>query len=178
MSKYTCKIATKEEIERIFDYEIKNHLNDNRWKLWKRDTVKWCVKGKAIMYVGIINGIVITSAVAMISKDIIQNAGDRSEEDELVNETTAYLSAFRTIKKYEGKGFFSRLYKYMENDLKNRGYTKLTLGVEPKDVRNMKIYFKWGFDKYIKTSYETNPPKNDFVEEETYLVNYYYKELI
>lgn len=178
MNKYTCKIATKEEVERIFNYEIANHTNDNRWNIWKEETIKWTLNGKAIMYVGMVNDRVITSAIAALSKDIIQNAGEKSEEDELVNKTTAYLSAFRTVKAYEGKGYFSKLYKFMEMDLRKKGYNKLTLGVEPKDVRNMKIYFKWGFDKYIKTAYETYPPKNDFVEEETYLVNYYYKELL
>jgi len=32
----------------------------------------------------------------------------------------AYLAAFRTNKEYEGKGFFSKLYKFMENDLKEK----------------------------------------------------------
>ena len=177
MSKYIYRIATKEEIQKIFDYEIENHPNDNRWVIWKNEMVKWDSEKKAIMYIGIINGKIITTATAMIDKSIVQNAGEESDEDELVNRTTAYLSAFRTIKEYEGKGYFSRLYRFMENDLKHRGYKRLTLGVEPKEVRNMKIYFKWGFDKYIKTAYETYPPKNDFVEGETILVNYYYKEL-
>ena len=59
----------------------------------------------------------------------------------------------------------------MENDLKKRGFKILTLGVEPKEVRNMQIYFKWGYTNYIKTDYEYYPSG------EKILVNYYEKEL-
>ena len=38
-----------------------------------------------------------------------------------------YLSAFRTRKEYQGKGYFSKLYKFMEDDLKSRGYTTLVV---------------------------------------------------
>ena len=59
----------------------------------------------------------------------------------------------------------------MENDLKERGFKIFTLGVEPKEVRNMQIYFRWGYINYIKTDYEYYPSG------EKILVNYYEKEL-
>lgn len=52
----------------------------------------------------------------------------------------AYLAAFRTNKEYEGKGYFSKLFKFAENNLKERGYKELSLGVGPEVVRNMEIY--------------------------------------
>ena len=51
----------------------------------------------------------------------------------------------------------------MENDLVQRGYTELCLGVKSKRVRNMQIYFNWGFVNYIRT----NPDED--------MTNYYYK---
>ena len=59
----------------------------------------------------------------------------------------------------------------MEKDLKQRGFKKLTLGVEPCEIKNMKIYFNWGYDKYIKTDYEVYPSG------EKILVNYYSKDI-
>lgn len=59
----------------------------------------------------------------------------------------------------------------MENDLKEKGYKTLTLGVEPSKVRNIQIYFKWGFTKYIKTDYEYYP------NGEKAIVNYYKKDV-
>lgn len=44
----------------------------------------------------------------------------------------------------------------MENDLKKRCFNYLPLGVEPCEIRNIQIYFKLGFTKYIKTEYESH----------------------
>ncbi len=91
--------------------------------------------------------------------------------DKLINETTAYLTGFRTNKEYNNKGYFSKLYKFMESDLKQKGYKSLTLGVEASEVRNMMIYFSYGFTKYIKSENETYP------DGKSILVNYYQKDL-
>lgn len=45
----------------------------------------------------------------------------------------------------------------MIDDLKNRGYEKVTLGVEPNETENLKIYQYLGFNEFIKSSQETYP---------------------
>ena len=114
---------------------------------------------------GILNNEIITEATAIVSENDI----DMQNKDSLVGEGKAYLTAFRTNKKFENQGYFSKLYKFMENDLKKRGFNSLTLGVEPCETRNIQIYLKWGFSKYIKTDYEYYP------NGEKILVNYYEK---
>ena len=57
------------------------------------------------------------------------------------------------------------------NDLKEKGYKNATVGVEPCEVKNMQIYFKYGFDKFIKADYETYPDGTKT------LVLYYAKDL-
>lgn len=59
----------------------------------------------------------------------------------------------------------------MEKDLKNGGYTLLTLQVEPNEVRNYKIYYHYGFSKFIKSGVEVYP------DETQINVNYYGKKL-
>lgn len=116
---------------------------------------------------GILIEEIITECTAIISSNDL----DMQNKENLIGDKKAYLTAFRTNKEYEGKGYFSKLYKFMEKDLKERGFTSLTLGVEPCEVRNIQIYFKWGFDKYIKTCYEYYP------NGEKTLVNYYEKTI-
>jgi len=45
----------------------------------------------------------------------------------------------------------------MINDLKSKGYEKVTLGVEPTETKNLKIYKHLGFNEYIKFAQETYP---------------------
>ena len=89
----------------------------------------------------------------------------------------AYLAAFRTNKEYEGKGYFSKLYKFVENDLKNRGYTELSLGVGPEAVRNIEIYFHLGFRDYIKTLIEYEISKDDPLKKEEDVILFYKKKI-
>ena len=74
---------------------------------------------------GLLNGKIITECTAIISVDDL----NMQNKDNLLGEKTAYPTPFRTNKEFENKGYFSKLYKFMENDLKQKGFTTLTLGV-------------------------------------------------
>ena len=119
MSEYICKIATIEEMEQNWNYLIEIHPNNNAWKIYKEEAIKNMKEKNTIVYYGILNGTIISEATAFIS--------NTNDTNELVNENTSYVSAFRTRKEYQGKGYFSKLYNFMENDLKNKGYTKLAV---------------------------------------------------
>lgn len=168
---YKCKIASLEELSKKCDYEIEIHPNDNKWIEFKRIALKNF--NTRITYIGLLDDRIITEATAIISEDDL----DMQNKEGLISETTAYLTGFRTNKEYEGKGYFSKLYKYMESDLKQKGFKKLTLGVEPNEVRNMQIYFNWGYTNYIKTAYEEYPNYNENKESEIIMGNYYYKNI-
>ena len=119
MSEYICKIATIEEMEQNWDYLIEINPNNYAWKIYKEEAIKNMKEKNTIVYYGMLNGTIISEATAFIS--------NTDDTNELVNEHTSYLSAFRTRKEYQGKEYFSKLYNFMENDLKNRGYTKLVV---------------------------------------------------
>lgn len=148
MKEYLCKIATIDEMEAKWNYEIKKHKNPN-WKMWKAEAIERASNGKSIIYHGILSGEIICETTAMIDKSIVQNG------DGLVDDKTAYLCAFRTIEKYRGKGYFSKLFNFMIDDLKRKGYEKVTLGVEPTETDNLKIYQYLGFSEFIKSAQET-----------------------
>ena len=150
--KFICKIPTLEEMNIKWDYEIEQHQEDkSNWIIWKAKAIENFMKGNTIPYYGVLNGKIICEASALINAEIVQNS------DALVGKNTAYLSAFRTIPEYQGNGYFGILFKFVLNDLKEKGYTKVTLGVEPNEEKNKKIYKHYGFTEYIKSSTETYP---------------------
>lgn len=171
MNKYICKIATLDELNEKWDYNISIHNDKNRWRVFKENAVNNHNTGKAILYIGKLNDEIICEATANLDVSITQNS------EGLVNENTAYLTAFRTNKEFEGQGYFSRLYKFMEADLKSRGINTLTLGVEPTEERNLQIYTKWGYTNFIKSAYEIYPPDKKGGKSLKILVNYYSKEI-
>lgn len=171
METYQCKVASLEEIMQKMDYEIAIHPGDKSWEFWKEETRSFFEKQKRICYVGILDGKIICEATAAISKDAAQNP------EGLIDESTAYLFAFRTNEGERGKGYFSKLYQFMEADLKSRGYTRFTLGVEPKETQNLEIYKHLGFVHFIKEAYEEEPTVVEGIKPEKVLVHYYLKEI-
>lgn len=162
---YKCVIANKELIIKKWDEEIRKHNNSKIWIDFKEESLRNL--DTRTIYMGILDGEIITECTAITSDD----DSDMQNKDNLIGKNKAYLTAFRIKKEYENKGYFSKLYKFMEDDLKRKGFTSLTLGVEPSEVRNMMIYFNWGFINYIKSDYEYYP------NNEKILVNYYEKNL-
>lgn len=162
---YKCVIANKELIIKKWDEEIRKHNNSKIWIDFKEESLRNL--DTRTIYMGILDGEIITECTAITSDDDL----DMQNKDNLIGKNKAYLTAFRINKEYENKGYFSKLYKFMEDDLKRKGFTSLTLGVEPSEVRNMMIYFNWGFINYIKSDYEY------YSNNEKILVNYYEKNL-
>ena len=52
---------------------------------------------------------------------------------------------------------FEKLMRFMLKDLKERGYTRAVVGVEPEEKLNREIYRRWGFTEHICTGNETYP---------------------
>ena len=80
--------------------------------------------------------------------------------------TTANINALRIQENFEGQGHISALMKEMEGYAKSIGITRLTIGVEAAEARNLGIYLHWGFDQFIMHALEDGE-----------LVLYYGKEL-
>ena len=140
-----------------------------------KGTIRGFNDNSRIVYVLEKDGIIISEATAYIKEEAF--IGDINNIEELLSDNRVYLSAFRTDKEYRGKGYFSKLFKFMIDDLKSRGYTEACLGVEPCEVTNMEIYFKYGFTNYIKTSIEYLPAVNDESLPKEEIVSFYYKKL-
>ena len=148
---YVCKIASLKEMEEKWDYETKLHPGEENWLIWKAEAIKNYQTGRSIPYYGILNGTIICEATAVVDPGEVQNSAG------MMDRKTTYLCAFRTIKEYRGKGYFSRLLRFVLNDLKQKGYKKAVLGVEPDDKKNKAMYTHWGFTEFIKSATEQYP---------------------
>jgi GNAT superfamily N-acetyltransferase len=149
-NKYFCRIASLEEMNQKWDYEIRQHPGTENWIVWKGEAIEGFRSGRSIPYYGILDGIVICEATAVLYSDFPKysvNADERAVE----------LCAFRTIKEYRGKGYFSKLMSFMLKDLKQKGYIKAVVGVEPEEKINKEIYQHWGFTEHVSTGTETYP---------------------
>ena len=165
MKKYICKIANLKEMNKKWDYEIEHASDKSNWIIWKEKAIK-CKKYKAqVPYYGILDGQIICEATASLCADIVQNG------ESLVDNNTAYLTAFRTIEEFQGKGYFSKLFDFMIDDLKKKGYEYVTLGVEPNELKNKEIYNHFGFKELVKKGKETYPDGT------TIEVEYYRKKI-
>ncbi len=152
MGNYECRIATVDEIEKKFDYAISKATNDKyNWIIWKREAIEEFYKNSTTAYFGFLDDDIVSICFAATGTVNVQNV------DGLVDDETAYLFGFKTKDEHQGKGYFSKLFKTMINDLKSRGYKKVTLGVEKDNYKNKAIYSKYGFNTYIKDGKEVYP---------------------
>lgn len=170
MENFICKVANREELLKRWDYLIEIHPGNNKWVKFKENALKHYDEKSTISYLGFLNNEIICEATAYIKNSAF--IGDISEPSGLLSDSMAYLAAFRTNKEFEGKGYFSKLYKFVENDLKEKGYTELSLGVGPEAVRNMEIYFHLGFRNYIKTVIENELSENQSSKQEDVIIFY------
>lgn len=149
---FLCKTASVEEMNIKWDYEIAHHKKDrDNWVTWKKQNIENFMLGYIIPYYGILDGKIICEATAVIHPKAAQNSIG------LVGGNTVYLSAFRTVERFQGKGYFSKLFHFMLGDLQQKGFTKATLGVETGDKKNKEIYAHYGFSEYVKSGREYYP---------------------
>lgn len=139
------RIATKNDLEIIWNKNIKNHPKDDRWKKWKEQYIRYNEEGKAVTFVAVDNEPV-GEITILISPECKAVQGKKELCD---GKTIFNMNAFRIEKQYEGQGHISKLVKLAEAYAKEKGAKELSIGVEATEVRNMAIYFHWGFEKFI-----------------------------
>lgn len=151
MKSFCCRIPTREEILKKYDYEISTHPGEEKnWIFWKQEYINM-PEWKRISYFWFLDDEVICEATAALSSDACMNM------ENLVNDKTAYLFAFRTNVEYRWQWYFSKLFKFMINDLKTRWYEQVIIWVDPTEYENKEIYFHYGFNELVKTDVENNP---------------------
>ena len=140
------RIASEKDLEIIWNKNIKRHPNDDRWKRWKDEYIGYNVSGKATTFVVANNEDVVGEITILFSPECKPVYQKKQLCDA---KTIANLNAFRIEKKFEGKGYISKLLKIVEIYAKEKGYKELSIGVDAKETRNLAIYLHWGYNNFI-----------------------------
>lgn len=162
MFKY--KLGTLSEMEKLWDFNIKDNADDTRWIIWRDQFIKGHESGEQKTFVVMHNDEPIGEMTVVFAplKDL--NDLRLSNGKEIAN-----MSSLRIRKAYEGQGHISKLMKVAEKYAKENGVKALTIGVEANESRNLGIYLHWGFNEFIR--YEIDEDEGDA------LVLYYKKKI-
>jgi len=135
------RILTDAEFDLLWDRNITANPDEPMWPIWRQRFRERIDEGQAISFGVILEGDPVGEGTLEL------NTG---KNPRLCNGTdTAYLAALRIYPEHERQGHISKLVKIMEAHAKNLGFSRLTIGVEAAETRNLGIYLHWGYDKFI-----------------------------
>lgn len=157
------RIATLEDLEQIWNKSIHDNPGDNRYLRWKRQFIDDNLSGAAVTFVICIDGECVGEGTLLLSPDCRAVRGRTELCD---GSSSANINALRIRSAYEGRGHISKLISLMEQYARSIGLSRLTIGVEACEARNLAVYLHWGYDQLVL--WET---------EDDSLVLYYAKDL-
>ncbi len=155
--------ASLDDLEVIWNKNIKDNPNDERWERWKKEYIEYNLTGKAITFVVVSDDGPVGEGTLILSSEC---KAVKNKDGLCDNSNIANINALRIQKEFEGQGHISKLIKEMEKYALLNGIDKLTIGVEAKETRNLAIYLHFGFTKFLFSNTEDGE-----------IILYYKKEL-
>lgn len=138
--------ATLDDLEAIWNRSIADNPGDSRYIRWKKQFIDDNQNGAAVTFVVISDGKPVGEGTLLLSPACRAIRGRTCLCDGM---TTANINALRIRSGLEGQGHISKLMKEIEAYAKRIGITRLTIGVEAVETRNLGIYLHWGFRQFI-----------------------------
>lgn len=138
--------ATMEDLETIWNRSIAENPGDDRYIRWKKQFMDDNASGAAATFVIVADDVPVGEGTLLFSPDCRAIRGRTCLAD---GKVTANINALRIQEKYEGQGHISALMKEMERYAKSIDITRVTIGVEAAETRNLGIYLHWGFEQFI-----------------------------
>ncbi len=157
------RIATKDDLARLWRKNIDNHPRDPRWARWAEEYIGYNETGQAVTFAIVLDGEPVGEGTLLLSPDCGAIGGRLALAD---GKAVGNVNALRIEKRWEGQGHVSRMVKMLEDYARGRGLTALTIGVDAPETRNLAIYLHWGYDQFVMGG-----------EEDGDLVLYYKKNL-
>lgn len=143
---FTYRKATSEDLEKIWNKDIKNNPNEECWIRWKEQYINYNKNGEAITFVVLDDD----NPIGQITVLFSPNCSAVKNRPLLCDgKTTANMNAFRIEKEYEGQGHISKLVRMAEQYAKEKGFKHLTIGSEAKESRNLGIYLHFGYTEFV-----------------------------
>ncbi|MGM9637230.1 MAG: GNAT family N-acetyltransferase [Eubacteriales bacterium] len=138
--------ATPHELNALWDRNIAVHPGESCWIRWKKEYLDYNRSEKAKTFAVICNGDPVGEGTLILSPECKAVAGRSVLCD---GKETANINALRIRKEYENQGHISKMIRVMESYAVQNGITKLTIGVEADQTRNLAIYLHWGFTEFL-----------------------------
>lgn len=160
---YEIRKATLEDLEAIWDRNIRENPGDGAWIRWKKQFIGYNQTGMGTTFVVLCDGEPVGEGTLLHSPECKAIRGRLELAD---GKSASNINALRIFKEHEGKGWISRLVKLMEDHARDKGCRTVTIGVEAAQTRNLGIYLHWGYDHFLFSE-----------EEDGELVLYYAKDL-
>lgn len=148
---YEYREATTELLELIWEKNIINNKDDERWLGWRDEYIADNLSKKARTFLVLFHGEPVGEGTLIFSEQCSAIGGRKMLAD---GDSTANINALRIEKEHEGKGHISALVHLMERYAADRGLQKLTIGVEAKESRNLAIYLHWGYNEFVHSCIE------------------------
>jgi GNAT superfamily N-acetyltransferase len=140
------RIITDAEFDLLWDRNIAADPHEPMWPIWRQRFRERIDKGQAITFGVILDGDPVGEGTLEMRT---------GKDPRLCNGCdTAYLSALRIYKAHEGQGHISRLVKTIEDHARDLGFTRMTIGAEASDARNLGIYLHWGYTEFVMSEGE------------------------
>ena len=136
----TYRKATGDDLERIWDMNIRHNPDDSRWARWKEQYIGYNLSGAAVTFVILDGDFPVGEVTLILSPECKAVKGRPCLAD---GGKTGNVNALRIRKEYEGRGYVSGLMRYMEAYAAEAGLDRLTIGVEAAEARNLAIYLHW-----------------------------------
>jgi len=143
---FCYKKASLEDLETIWDRSIRDNPEDPRYIRWKKQFIDDNLSGAAATFVVTMDREPVGEGTLLFSP------GCRAIRERTCladGKTIANINALRIQPQYEGQGHISKLLKEMERYAKRIGITRLTIGVEASETRNLGIYLHLGYDIFL-----------------------------
>lgn len=148
---FDYRIATRDDLEKIWAKDIAKNQGDQCWIRWREQYLEYNRLGKATTFVVLVNDDPIGQITILFSPEC-SAVKDRTMLCNGIN--VANMNAFRIEKEYEGQGHISKLVKMAEAFAKDKGVSYLTIGCEAKESRNLAIYLHFGYTEFITSTVE------------------------
>ena len=151
MMRVEYRLATVDDLERLWDMNIADNPDDARWVRWKAEYIGYHQSGRSATFAVVIDGVPVGEGTLLFSPECKAISGRLALAD---SRTTANVNALRIRKEHEGQGHISTLVRMMERYAAERGYHNLTIGVDASETRNLAIYLHWGYTAYVMSETE------------------------
>lgn len=140
------RIATKEDLTRLWKKNVDRHPSDPRWAQWAKEYIAYNETGQAVTFAVVLDGEPVGEATLLLSPECGAIEGRLCLAD---GKAVGNVNALRIEKPWEGQGHISRLVGVLEQYAREHGVTELTIGVDAWETRNLAIYLHWGYDQFV-----------------------------